>query len=444
MPFLNYGLRFPCQSEKGHSESTPSMSTKQRIIRDPIHNFIVVNDLEMAVISSRPFQRLRRIRQLALTNLVYPGAEHSRFAHSIGVMEFASKVFDSLMFKHRSDLGWDSDRIQRNRQILRLAALLHDTGHPPFSHASEDMVPGGNHEEISRQIMLGDEVGSILDEFKQLNGITRSDVADFFSAENIEADTAFLREIFSGEMDADKLDYLLRDSYYTGVHYGKFDHERLVRGLCLIRDRNDKFGNSIMAVESGAIHALEALVLARYFMFTQVYFHRVRRAFDHHLLNFLAKHVGKYPRRIDEYLAMDDEVVIGLLKQHTSDDDHARAIIDRRPYKEAFSTSEHVSDEERVRFFWLWRDLQSRFPDVDKFMDSTEKAPHKFEKVGTFVISRSTGEPVLVVNESGIIKNLRNIEQYRIFVPVKDRNRVQEFCRDFWKNHSTNYLKNGN
>ena len=418
------------------------MSIKPRIIRDPIHNFIEVNDLEMAIISSPPFQRLRRIRQLALTNLVYPGAEHSRFAHSIGVMEFATKVFDNLLSKHRDDLGWDRDRIERNRQILRLAALLHDTGHPPFSHASEDMVPGGNHEDLSRQIMLGDQVGSILDEFKASHGITRTDVAEFFSAENIEEDTAFLREIFSGEMDADKLDYLLRDSRYTGVHYGKFDHERLVRGLCLTGDKKEKFGNSIMAVESGALHALEALVLARYFMFTQVYFHRVRRAFDHHLLNFLEKYVKKYPAKLEDYLAMDDEVIIHLMKQH-SDDEHANAILNRCPYKEAFSTPEHVSDEERIRFFWLWDELKSRFPEMDKFMDSAEKAPHKFEKVGTFVMSRSTGEPVLVVSESGIIKNLRNIEQYRVFVPAKYRDEIQEFCRQFWTKHSTKYLKAG-
>ncbi|MDT8067999.1 MAG: HD domain-containing protein [Terriglobia bacterium] len=363
------------------------------------------------------------------------------FAHSIGVMEFASKVFDSLLAKHRDELGWPADRINRNKQLLRLAALLHDTGHPPFSHGSEEVVPGGDHEEFSKKVMLADPVGSILDEFKSSHGIDRNDVAEFFSAENIDPDIAFLREIFSGEMDADKLDYLLRDSHYTGVHYGRFDHERLVRGLCLIPDKNEKFGNYIMAVESGGLHALEGLVLARYFMFTQVYFHRVRRAFDHHLVAFLTKNVGRYPEDLDKYLAIDDDFVINLLKDKVATDEHANAIINRRPYKEAFTTSEHVTEEERIRFFWLWSELQSKFSGLDKFIDNAEKAPHKFEKVGTFVLSRSTGEPVLVVNESGIIKNLQNIEQYRIFVPAKYRDEVRDYCRDFSQNHTTKHLK---
>jgi uncharacterized protein len=116
---------------------------KMKEVRDPVHGFIYFSELEMKIVNTLVFQRLRYIRQLAFTHLVYPGAEHSRFAHSMGVMEFATKMFDTLMMK---DLArkkkWSKARVKRNRQLLRLGALLHDTGHAPFSHAGEDLLQG--------------------------------------------------------------------------------------------------------------------------------------------------------------------------------------------------------------------------------------------------------------------------------------------------------------
>ena len=132
-------------------------------VRDPVHGFIYFNEIEMKIVNTPVFQRLRYIRQLAFTHLVYPGAEHSRFAHSMGVMEFATKMFDTLMMKHQeNELKWTKARTKRNRQLLRLAALLHDTGHPPFSHASEDLLPGISHEEISRRLMLAEPIAPLI------------------------------------------------------------------------------------------------------------------------------------------------------------------------------------------------------------------------------------------------------------------------------------------
>jgi HD superfamily phosphohydrolase len=173
------------------------MAGNYNTIRDPVHGFVLLNDLEVEVISSEPFQRLRYIRQLALTYLVYPGAEHSRFSHSLGVMEFASKIYDTLIYKHQHDLKWDKQRIAKNRQLLRLAALLHDIGHAPFSHASEELLQGVEHEAYSRKAMLALPLSRILDKFEDKSGITAQSVADFFSAESIDPDIAFLREIFS-------------------------------------------------------------------------------------------------------------------------------------------------------------------------------------------------------------------------------------------------------
>src|SRR5437016_2607258 len=302
-------------------------------VRDPVHGFIYLNETEMKIVNTPVFQRLRYIRQLAFTHLVYPGAEHSRFAHSMGVMEFATRMFETLMMKHRRELRWSEARMKRNRQLLRLAALLHDTGHPPFSHASEELLPEASHEEISRRFMLAEPIAPLIDEFKKEHGITARDVASFFSAENIEPDIVFLKEIFSGEVDADKLDYLYRDSLFTGVHYGRFDYQRLIQSLCLIEDP-DEVGNFVMAIEHGGLHALEAMVLARYFMFTQVYF-------------------------------------------------------------------------------------------------------HKFEKIETYVLSPSTGAPSLVQAESGIIRSLKNIEQYRVFTTRESKEKVHNFCTQFWNDHAS-------
>src|SRR5882724_5976045 len=126
-------------------------------IRDPVHSFIYLTEDEMKIVNTPVFQRLRYIRQLAFTHLVYPGAEHSRFAHSLGVMEFATRMFDTLMSKPlATELKWKKEQRERNRQLLRLGALLHDIGQAPFSHASEELLPGLSHEEITRRLILED------------------------------------------------------------------------------------------------------------------------------------------------------------------------------------------------------------------------------------------------------------------------------------------------
>jgi len=407
-----------------------SIAHSLKEVRDPVHGFIYFDDTEMKIVDSAPFQRLRYIRQLALTYLVYPGAEHSRFAHSMGVMEFSTKIFDTLMMKHQSELKWREARLKRNRQLLRLAALLHDTGHAPFSHASEELLPKGvTHEEYSRRFILNEPIAPLINSYGKTLSITAEDVAQFFSSENIDPDVVFLKQIFAGEIDADKLDYLYRDSLFTGVHYGRFDFQRLIQSLCLYK--HGETGNYILAIESGGLHALEAMVLARYFMFTQVYFHKVRRAYDHHLQCFLQRHVKTYPKDLKQYLSYDDNFVFHLLREKRNDDDAVR-ILQRRPYVRAFRTPEHIDEEQLTRFNWLKQDLTKNFPGKF-FCDAAEKSPHKFEKINTYVVdSAGTGRSNLVQNESGIIRNLKNIEQHRIFTTREDRPTIEKFCQDFW------------
>lgn len=407
-----------------------NMPDTYHVVRDPVHGFIKLNDTEQRIIGTKAFERLHYVRQLAMTYLAYPGAEHSRFAHSLGVMNFATRMFDALIEKHQHDLKWDQTRVARNRQLLRLAALLHDTGHAPFSHASEDVLPLKDHEEYSVKVILSDPVAGLINDGFQKLAITAEDVANFFSAENIDKDVAFLKEIYSGEIDADKLDYLQRDSLFTGVHYGRFDYERLIYSLTLIKDPREKFGNFILAIEPGGLHSLEGMVLARYFMFTQVYFHKIRRAFDHHLVEFLKKYIGKYPEDLGEYLNYDDNAVFHLLRKNANDPNAAR-ILERKPYKEAFTTDEHIDEAHRIKFMWMWERVSKQFGN-DVFYDAAEKAPHKFKKVETYVINKTTGIPALVQQQSGIISSLKKIEQYRVFTDERYRKDVNAFCLKEW------------
>lgn len=408
------------------------MAKDYHIIRDPIHGFIKVHDLERKIINSYPFQRLRNVKQLALTNLVYPGAEHSRFSHSLGVMEFATKVFDTIVFKHSGELKWDEKRRLKNRQTLRLAALLHDTGHAPFSHASDDLFEEGlDHEAYVPQIIRDTEICEIIDEFPEKAGINvcAKDVINFFTEDDISGDGAFLKEIYAGEVDVDKMDYLLRDSLFAGVNYGKFDCDRLINTLCLIPNPAEE-GAFILAIEEGGLHALEALVLARYFMFTQVYFHRVRRAYDIHLLDFLRRKVTKYPRDTREFLLWDDIRVLQMMRDDEKDED-AQCILNRRHFVEVFHTQEHCTDVEKTRFMWLKEKVVEKFPDIRILFDEAEKAPHKFKKIDFYVKERD-GNVKLVTEASGIIDNLKKIEEFRIYVNKTNAEAVNKFCKEFW------------
>lgn len=253
--------------------------------RDPVHAFIEVNPLENKIIDSPPFQRLRNIKQLALTNLVYHGAEHTRFGHSLGVMHLVTKAFRSVVNKNHLFLS--EPKIAWYEQILRLIALTHDLGHAPFSHASEAVFPGKlKHEDFTEKIIketcIADYIREIGHGYVQQYGakydITPKLICDIYNGRDAgeNSEFVFLKSFMDSELDCDKMDYLLRDSLYCGVNYGKFDVERLVSCLTVfIQD-----GIPRLAIEYGGVQAFEEFVLARYFMFVQVYFHRTRRYFD--------------------------------------------------------------------------------------------------------------------------------------------------------------------
>lgn len=264
-------------------------------IRDPVYNYIIRNDAERLLIDSPIFQRLRRIKQLAMANLVYPGANHSRFEHSIGVMHVAELMTKNL-------INDDDEKLN-----IRLAALLHDIGHGPFSHVSESLLqmfaPSAIkegvkeekiHELITTKIIIAN------DEIIKVIGVPKArKIVDILQGKT----DRLLTSIVSGPLDADKQDYLLRDTVYCGVQYGIFDMARLHNTL---REYEDSEGRYLGIAPDG-VHAVEQYILAKYYMTTQVYRHRIRLITDSMIIRALELgiEVDKLPFLIKLYTYKD-------------------------------------------------------------------------------------------------------------------------------------------
>ncbi len=322
-------------------------------IRDPIHVFIKYDSHERKVIDSRPFQRLRHINQLGMSHLLYPGATHRRFEHSLGVMELAGRVYDVLtsdrnvrgdIKKVLPELEIEDDK-RYWRRVLRMAALCHDIGHLPFSHTAEDLLPEGfSHEHMTVELIKSDEMCSIWE--KLTPPLNSEHIAKLAVGPKVLKKTTFsdwetlLSEIIIGNaFGVDRIDYLLRDSHHVGVMYGKFDHYRLIDTLRILPKSKESL-EPTLGIEDGGIHSAEALLLARFFMFTQVYLHQVRRIYDLHLKDFLHDWLPeeKFSADIDSFLQMtDNEVTSALLnaERNSTDNGHdaAKRIIDRLHFK---------------------------------------------------------------------------------------------------------------
>jgi HD superfamily phosphohydrolase len=332
-------------------------------IRCPVHGFVSLNDWEKCIIDAPAFQRLRRIRQLAWTDQVYPGAMHTRFEHSLGVMHTATMLYDAICLGStnvlQNELGYTPEGLKRDRQLIRLAALLHDVGHSPFSHASEDLFPEQKngkkfkHEQYSAAIVrtqLRDVIES-----HRLNtncDFSADDVAALIEGGAKPGKSLFWRDLISGQMDADRMDYLLRDSHHTGVQYGRFDLSRIVNTIRAIPGADGE--SPRLGFSKGGWHAAEGLVLARYFMFTQVYFHKTRVAYDIHLKGALSEILpnGKFPPPVGEdlknFLEWADWRVLGLLADGKGGE-HGRRLRTRDHYRLAYSSPES-SDRHEIAY----------------------------------------------------------------------------------------------
>ncbi len=271
-------------------------------ITDPIHKNIKFTSVEKELIDSFIFQRLRRIRQLAGAFLVYPGALHTRFEHSIGSMFLAGLAGQTLYDKNYIT---DFDCIQK----LRLSALLHDIGHGPFSHLFEEACSQHrdfSHEDMGHRIINQTEIGDIL----KNHGYNPLEISSIsFGKHN----TPFMNEIISGGLSADLMDYLPRDSYFTGTEYGKIDYHRLINSL-------EVSSKKVLGINKSALYSYESMLISRYQMFKAVYFHKTVRAGEVMLLNSIRlQDTKKNIHRIvdfetlDEYFGLNDELVLEML-----------------------------------------------------------------------------------------------------------------------------------
>ena len=220
------------------------MSDKKKFIRDSVYGDISLNAFEVKIMDMPQFQRLRRIKQLGLISLIYPGATHTRFEHCVGTMNLGSKLGEEL------DL--ESDDIE----LIRASGLLHDIGHGPFSHVSEGVlsVP---HEELSKYVITKTSMNDLLEEKFDVNKISE-----------IIKGKGHLGPIISGELDVDRMDYLLRDSHNTGVSYGIIDYERIISNLSL---------DDGLILDIKGVQAAEGALVSRYFMYPSVYQHHTTR-----------------------------------------------------------------------------------------------------------------------------------------------------------------------
>ncbi len=418
-------------------------------VRDPIHGFIDIRQHELEIINTKIFQRLRNIKQLAMTYYIYPGAEHTRFGHSLGVMYLVSRTFHSAIEGYEDK--FPEPKREQYEQILRLIALTHDIGHAPFSHASESVFPAGvEHEDFTVEIVKNTEIADIIniigkefvDKYGQEYDITPDLVCNIYMGRDPgpNSEYTFLKSFMDSELDCDKMDYLLRDSYYCGVKYGMYDVERLISSftICYVNDVPR------LAIESGGVQAFEEFVLARYFMFIQVYFHRTRRYFDIMLGRALKSVLpnGAYPSEVQEYIKWDDCKVMELLKEKADVDEACRNIIERKVYPRVYHTKAHPLDADIREFGRNYKDLKKAIGEEYLIVDkSAGKMPHKIPKrieidneKAIIIYDKTIEKKTTISEESEIIRNLtEKIDIMRIYCHPDKAEQAKDLLKSYYE-----------
>lgn len=367
-------------------------------IKDPIHGIIEPNELEKEIIDSADFQRLREIKQLATTYLVYPGASHTRFEHSIGTLHLASKISRALELE--KDL----------EQKIRLFALLHDLGHTAFSHTGERILSPylGTHEKIRKEKILNGEIGDIIS-----SNFNKKQIADF--------DSSVYAQIISSDIGADRMDYLKRDAYYTGVAYGMIDEERIIHKLY--------FENDELGVEPGALEASESLLIARFMMFSTVYFHhtvRIAAAMLERAIE-LAITQGLEP---DKFTHDGDAFMLAKISNYKKAAPYAQAIVKRKLYKQAYTFDIKQFQEKNTA------ELEKKLSSLAK-SDIILNFPSNSFKLAGFKIRMHNGEKKDICDISELVHALKTAEESRkkilVLAPAEQREKVKKICFEYFK-----------
>jgi|SRR5579884_219295 len=403
-------------------------------IRCPVYGFVTLNDWEWQIISQPAYQRLRRIRQLGWTDYIFPGAMHTRFEHSLGVMHMATMLYEGIVERSRdilrSELGYNDDGLRRHKALVRLAALLHDVGHSPFSHAAEELFPYRNpgageryqHEHYSAEIVRRHFEDTIKHHPLNTNyDFSAEDIANLLEGKPEAGNALFWRDVIASQLDADRLDYLLRDSLHCGVSYGRYDWARLVHTIVAVPPTEQ--GGPRVGVLEGGWHAAEGMIVARYFMFTQVYFHKTRVIYDHHLQKALTEILPKglfpepKPETIDRYLDWDDWRVLGLLRQEKGGE-HGRRLASRDHFREIIHTSETPSEDDLVRL-GQWRHALG---DLLAAEMPAEKSWYKAGPADIQILADTPKSEVKPLSTySSVVRNMKPIAQVRLYARPENR-----------------------
>jgi len=346
-------------------------------------------------------------------------------------MHTASRVYDAVCERSQtileSELAYNDDGLKRDRQLVRLAALLHDVGHAPFSHASEELfpekTPGGRryvHEDYSTAIVRTKLKDVIEKHPRNANyGFRADDVAALIEGAGTARQALFWRELISGQMDADRMDYLLRDSYHAGVQYGRFDLNRIISTVVAVQD--PEAGTLRVGVSEGGAHAAERLVLARYEMFTQVYFHKTRVAYDQHLKGALSDILpsGVFPNpsdQLDDFLDWDDWKVVGALKEGRGGE-HGQRLRDRNHFREIYHTPEAPERKDMDRL----AAVKSALGSLVVAEVSAEKSWYKAGPSDILVVSEAEENKVNFLSmHSSVIGSLKSNAQILLYVKPED------------------------
>ena len=339
-----------------------SQTIPEKVFRDPVHDYIhVQHQLVLDLINTREMQRLRRIKQLGTSSFTFHGAEHSRFSHSLGVYELTRRIVDKFQRNYPSQTPDDGLWNDDERLVVLCAALLHDVGHGPFSHTFEKIF-NTDHEEITQAIILSEKT--------EVNTVLRQVSADFPAKIASVIDKTYpnpqVVQLISSQIDADRMDYLIRDSYYTGTNYGNFDMTRILRVMHPYKDG--------ILFDYAGMHAVEDYVTSRYQMYMQVYFHPVSRGMEMVLNRLMQRANDLYHSKwvnigqsapflipffeqnwsLTDYLHLDDNVLQTYFAHWLAQNDDAilsdlaNRFLNRKPFKSVTynrETDQHLLSE---------------------------------------------------------------------------------------------------
>ncbi len=291
------------------------------IIRDPLWNNIALDPLALKLVDTRAFQRLRYVRQLGLAYLVYPGATHTRFEHALGAYHLARRTLTLLQNRGENWQGVESDAT-----VVTAAALLHDIGHYPFSHALEE-IGAPHHEEVASAVLLRGDIAHVLQ--RELGEDAPERIVELIRGQS----TSPLQGLISGSLDLDKIEYLKRDALMCGVPYGEIDVDRLIHGLTPLHD--PATGWLTIGVAEKALSALESLLFAKYQMYRNVYWHHTVRSATAMYKRMVAEAIATGNLRVADLASYSDESLLHALEER-SPSPLLRGLRERRLYKRAF------------------------------------------------------------------------------------------------------------